>query len=101
MLPRVTELQNCIKKSASADEGAQVFASEMQARYPRREAVAWGRRHEVRCQWLLTYTNTGDIAVSIFSLVFLFVGHFAAHYHKLSFTTWHYLDDAQVKSIRR
>jgi hypothetical protein len=97
----VTDLQKCIKKSPSANEGVQLFVSEVSARYARREAAAWGHRNEVSCQWLVTYTNAGDVAVNIFSLLLLFVGHFAAHYHKLNFVTWHYLDDAQVRSMKR
>ena len=98
----MTELQNCMKKSPSADEGAQLFAGEAQARYARRDPATLGHDREVVCHWRVRYATR---AATAFTVVFLplmmLAGHMLVPMRQTNFVTYHYLGPAAYKRLKR
>jgi hypothetical protein len=98
----MTGLQNCMKKSPSADEGAQLFVSEALSRYARRDPATLGHDREVVCHWRVQYATRNATAFTfVFLPLMMLAGHMFVPMRRMNFVTYHYLSPAVYKRFKR
>ena len=95
----MTLLDQYKSQGGSTDEAVAAYVQDVGVRYDGNQESP-DAATQVECQWLIYYQTKSTVMSSVLALPLLLVGHMSFFYEKVNFTTYHFLDRAEVRKLK-